>query len=107
MGMVDGGGDSLDNPRDIFVFPEAQHSPPGRLKRSGRFRITSTVGPDLVWPVVGVVLEGRAAMVGTPVPEAAIDEDSDPLPGEDDVCPSTKGSLWPCGDSIAEPQSVE
>lgn len=99
-----------DSGRDGFrrlVLPEAHDLPAGRFQHQRRFDVTVAIGLDLAQPVVGVVLERRATVLGAAMPEAAVDEDGDSLPGEDNVSAASQARHGPDSDPVPEPLSMK
>jgi hypothetical protein len=79
-----GGLDELDGRIEIDVLPYPQHDPARVAQRSVDPGVTLHVGRELRHPVFAVALRD-VLVLGTPVPEAAIDEDRHLPPREDDV----------------------
>jgi hypothetical protein len=61
------------------------------LKKLVGFRVSGYVPRDLVSPE-GLVRSGLAIMLWATVPEAPVDEDSNPCCGEDDI--GASADLW-------------
>lgn len=77
---TDGGGHSVR----ILVLPEPQDGPALVFQEAIRLAVSLPIGHDLRTPVRGIGLRW-SVVLGTPVPEAAIDEHRYPRPGENDV----------------------
>src|SRR5690606_21446758 len=93
-----------DLPR-VFVLPVAHDAPAAVPKRAGGFKIARLVSLDLLAPPHGVVSR-RNEVLGTPVPEASVDVDSDLHPREDDVRLGLDVRLRPVVDAVAKPDCV-
>lgn len=78
--------DGIDHAVRLVVFPEPEDAPPGGLKCGRLSSVSGLVVHELLVPVLGIRCRPRA-MVGTPMPEATIDEDGDPRSREHDVGP--------------------
>jgi hypothetical protein len=59
------------------MFPEAKHCPTRRRKFLVSITITFNIGLDLFPPVTSIGLR-RNKMIRAPVPEASVDENSNP-----------------------------
>lgn len=68
----------------ILVRPKAKHVPVGISQRLIDCSIALPVGCQLCLPILPVGA-GQRAMVGTAMPEAAVDEDGDARLREDDI----------------------
>jgi hypothetical protein len=68
----------------LFVFPDADDCPAGRVESAAGVGVSLAVAGDLRLPVP-VVDPGLYAVLGTAMPKAAIDEDRHVRAGEDDV----------------------
>lgn len=73
----------------VLMLPDAQHPPPRSTQPAIGVCIAQSIGLDLCPPIRGVGL-WPGPMLGTPVPEAAIDEDRNTSAGEEDVCAPSK-----------------
>ncbi len=92
---VPGADRSLDVVRRrsyILVLPDTDDLPPGGGQCLIDPAITFDVGPQLLAPPLGVSL-GVALVVGTAMPETAVNENGHPDAGEHDVraCPTDPG----------------
>lgn len=81
---IDLGPEALDSRHRLLVLPDAQHEPTLCLEVFGRVGVPRAVGGKLSRPPLGVG-HWLSPMLGTPVPEAAVDEDRDLVAGEGDV----------------------
>jgi hypothetical protein len=77
--------DSPRGGRSILMFPEAKHSPAGRLQFCIRMPISRDVRPDLVPPPFRVRL-WPSAMLWTSVPETTIYEHNYASAGKHEIC---------------------
>jgi hypothetical protein len=90
----------------VFVTPEAQDQPPSIRQRFIVAPIACDVRRDLGAPPFGVPLRLRGVQ-GTPVPEAAVDEDRDSQILEDDVWTHPRDPRDCRVNAVAEPASME
>jgi hypothetical protein len=82
--------DLLSDVGRVFVFPCPDDEPSRLLEAYLGSTVTLDVGVELGAPPLGICL-GRDRMLGTAVPEAAVDEDRDPGTGEGNIRTSRKG----------------
>lgn len=86
------------------MLPEPQYHPPCGFERGVCFAIALDVALKLRQPVLGVALR-QCRMLWATMPEATVDEDSDPLAREDDVgspAAAQGGEI----DPVAQPRGV-
>lgn len=76
--------DDPDDLVDILVLPETERRPARLVQKTVGVAVAFAIPRDLLRPETGVGLRHRV-MDGTTVPEAAVEEDRDPLFGERDV----------------------
>jgi hypothetical protein len=76
--------DLIGRVEGILVFPHPHDVPASRIQSGIDLVVTLDVPGELRAPVVGVRAR-NGSMNRAPVPEAAIDEDSNLCPGEHDV----------------------
>jgi hypothetical protein len=88
------------------VFPDPDHRPSFVAQGRVRSFVASLVGIELLSPPGGVVLRlGR--VLGTPVPEAPVDEDSDPFTRENQIGTGADVLGDPAVDSVAVTKPME
>ena len=87
----------------VLMLPSPDDDPSCLAQTLIRPAVTGDVGVKLGPPPVGVRL-GSHGVLGTAVPEAAVDEDGDPSAGEGDVGPARDGRHV---DAIAETPSMQ
>lgn len=91
---------------NVGVLPDSHYRPICHVKQLVGVFVASAVAWDLVSPETGVG-PGDRVVVGTPVPKASIDEDSNAKPGKDDVCRTAEGIDRATMDDAPEPSSVQ
>lgn len=84
-----------------LVLPDPDHGPSGCAELGFVEAITLDVSGDLRAPVGGIG-SGAGSVFWAVVPEAAINEDGDPLAAKDDVGPTAQACHRPYVDSIPE-----
>lgn len=77
-----------------FVLPDPDDGPSGGAERSIIEPITLFVSRDLGAPIRSIG-SGSRPVLWTPVPEAAIDKDGNPLATKHEVSPATQTLDWP------------
>ena len=85
---------SLDEVRRalrVLMLPDPEHGPPEFDEMRVGFSVTLHVASELGGPPGGVGL-GCGLVLGATVPEAAVHEHGELLPGEQDVCASARES---------------
>ena len=82
--LPDGSTHYVHGPKRIRVFPEPQYQPPATLKEAIRVTVTTNVCLNLSAPPIGVGLR-PSSMLRAPVPEAAVDKNSNLLADEREV----------------------
>lgn len=88
------------------MFPDPDGKPPGSLQQVVRITVALHVPTELRPPVLDV--GGRlAAMFGTPVPEAPVNEHGDLCRAKDDVCASTDLPKGPIVNAVSETGLVQ
>lgn len=99
--------DCLNGIRRILMLPEAEDQPASLCELRGCLAVPCPVAVDLGLPVVSI---GHRCdeVLGAAVPEAPVDEDSDPKPCEHDGSPSAQsGSIWRVVDAEAKSGGME
>lgn len=92
--------------RHGLVLPDADDRPSERLQMDVGLTVPLHVARELGRPPGGVV-GGCCLVFGAPVPEAAIDEDSDLRTGEQDVSAASRHARQRVVDAVPKPESVE
>jgi len=90
----------------ILMLPDSDDPPAGLFEASVRVAVAPHVAFDLLTPPRRVAL-GPRCVVGTPVPEAAVHENDDARPGEDDVCPPAYAGNRRDVHAVAQPSAVQ
>lgn len=98
--------DRVRHIRGAFVLPEAQHAPASGRQDPGGVGVSSLVALDLGPPEIRSG-RGRPKMLGTAVPEAAVDHDRDFESGERDVDGAAGPGQGAVVDPVAKPPSVQ
>lgn len=70
----------------MFVFPDSNRYPALRVQSSVSVDIPLPIALDLVRPIPPVGCVNLVGMIRAAMPEAAVYEDGDPEPREDNVC---------------------
>ena len=98
---AEAGLDSITDFVGRLVRPEAQRPPPRFAEQLNLTQIALPVTSDLRLPVVAIVLR-HGAVLRTTMPEAAVDEDHDPLSREGDIDPYRPLA---CADGIVDTEA--
>jgi hypothetical protein len=69
--------------------------------------VSFNVALDLFGPVPGICAVLSASMVGTTMPETAVDKDSDLGPRKDDVGLAPQVGQWPAMQEVAKTEPVK
>lgn len=85
--------------------PVPEDEPAGGTETTVCVDVTSAIRADLRVPVRGVGLDLMTVLRAS-VPEASVDEDRNPAPGEDQVRSAWQGGKWPGVDSVPQAGSV-
>ena len=99
--LTDESSDSLRGHLRIFVLPNANTDPPCLFKQRVRLSVTFDIAPELRFPVVGIGLR-VSGMIGTAVPEAAVDENGHFGLAKDEVCRAAKAPDGACRHAVAK-----
>lgn len=91
---------------NVGVLPDSHYRPTCAFKQSVGVFVASAVACNLLSPETGVGLSD-SVVIGTPVPEASVNEDSNTKPGKHDVCRTADGSNWATMDEVPEPPCVQ
>lgn len=82
---IDKFGDAACGLAGVFVFPDPDCLPTECMKPLICIGISGSIGFDLLLPEIGIALR-PGGVLGTPVPEASIDEVGHLRTAENDVC---------------------
>ena len=105
-GGAHGGLDAVGGGGDVLVLPDPHHGPARRREQLVDLRVALPVAGQLLLPE-GFVGARHRAVLGTGVPEAAIDVDGDLGRPEDQVGAARHALHRPPVDPVAEPPPVQ
>jgi hypothetical protein len=106
VGVSESHGDVLGRLARVVVFPHSDNRPPCCCQGCVCVLITAPVAFELLGPPRRIGL-GLLAMLRASVPEAAIDEDRDALPRENDVDSSSMAGQHRQVHPVPQPKGVE
>lgn len=90
----------------FLVFPDSERQPALAEESGVSIPVSSLVAGDLLGPVPGVLTDSAPTVLRTPVPEASVDEDRDPLGREHEVGRAPQRGDGAAIHEVAQPEPV-